>query len=245
MRAPRHGDDENVARMRQVRNGARLAARHLEKALYAEPTRRFVQQAFGALRREPKVFGETFPFKLPPFLAELQIPSAWRTSAALIFEQRRAVVLVIGGSDAGKRFLSLLRRGAEVAIVSADVGQPGFGPPAAVTLACLAYPVDFATLSPAAYFFVGSANPIGRLLPLVVGTANLVREASASFVIVDTTGLIQGAGRVLKNYKIEALRPDVIVALERQNELASTTAAARHAWIVRLEPSRGALQKRL
>jgi polynucleotide 5'-hydroxyl-kinase GRC3/NOL9 len=45
---------------------------------------------------------------------------------------------------------------------------------------------------------------------------------------------------VLKNYKIEAVRPDVIVAVERRNELAPIRVANRHVPIIKVEPSRKA-----
>jgi len=93
---------------------------------------------------------------------------------------------------------------------------------------------------PAAYYFVGSTGPIGRFLPLVIGTATLAREARAAFVIIDTTGLVHESGRILKNYKIDAVRPDVVVALERRNELAPMRGANRHVPSIKIKPSRKA-----
>jgi polynucleotide 5'-hydroxyl-kinase GRC3/NOL9 len=75
---------------------------------------------------------------------------------------------------------------------------------------------------------------------LVIGTASLASEARAAFVVIDTTGLVHASGRVLKNYKIDAVRPDVIVVVERRNELAAIRAANRHVPIIRIEPSRKA-----
>jgi len=177
---------------------------------------------------------------------KLDIPQEWKAAAAEIFERHLCTVLVIGGSAVGKssfcRYLAeaLLARHADVAFVDADVGQSNLGPPAAVTLGYPTSPVDFSTVPPAANYFVGSTGPIGRFLPLVIGTANLAREARAAFVIVDTTGLVHESGRVLKNYKIEAVRPDVIVAVERRSELASIRMANRHVPIIKIEPSRRA-----
>jgi len=174
------------------------------------------------------------------------VPQEWETAAAEIFERRLQTVLVIGGSSAGKssfcRYLAeaLLARQAEVAVVDADIGQSSLGPPAMVTLGYVTTPVDFSTVSPAAFYFVGSTGPMGRFLPLVIGTASLVRAARAVFVIIDTTGLVHGSGRVLKNYKIEAVRPDVIVAVERRNELAPIRMANRHVPTIKIEPSRKA-----
>jgi polynucleotide 5'-hydroxyl-kinase GRC3/NOL9 len=74
----------------------------------------------------------------------------------------------------------------------------------------------------------------------VIGTAGLAREARAAFVIIDTTGLVHESGRVLKNYKIEAVRPDAIVLVERRSELAAIRMANRHIPTLRIEPSRKA-----
>jgi polynucleotide 5'-hydroxyl-kinase GRC3/NOL9 len=177
---------------------------------------------------------------------KLHIPAAWEAAAAEIFERRLRTVLVIGGAAIGKtsfcRYLmeSLLARATEVAFVDADIGQSNLGPPATVTLGYPISPLDFSAVQPAGYYFVGSTGPIGRFLPLVIGTANLAHEAHAAFVVIDTTGLVHGSGRVLKNYKIDAVRPDVIVAVERRNELASIRMANRHVPIIKIEPSRKA-----
>lgn len=180
--------------------------------------------------------------------SRLDVPPAWEAAAEEILERARCIVLAIGASGVGKssfcRYLAeALARKGDVAIVDADIGQSNLGPPATVSLAYASARVDFSALSPAAHFFVGSTNPMGRLLPLVIGTANLAREAGTPFIIIDTTGLIHETGRVLKNYKIEAVRPDAIVAIERGNELAPIRAANRHAHIIRLKPSRAARPK--
>ncbi len=174
---------------------------------------------------------------------KLHVPAEWEVAATKIFERRLRTILVIGDSAVGKssfcRYLAnaLLARQAEVAFVDADIGQSNLGPPAAVTLGYLTSPVDFSAVSPSGYYFVGSTGPIGRFLPLVIGTANLAREARGTFVIVDTTGLVHGSGRILKGYKIEAVRPDVIVAIERRNELAPIRMSNQHVPIITVRPS--------
>lgn len=177
---------------------------------------------------------------------KLHVPPEWQAAASEIFERGLRTILVIGGSAVGKssfcRYLTetLLAQAAEVAFVDADIGQSNIGPPAAVTLGYPEAPVDFSTVTPAAHYFVGSTGPVGRFLPLVIGTASLAREARAAFVVIDTTGLVHDSGRVLKNYKIEAVRPDAIVSLERRNELAPIRMANRHVPIFKIEPSRKA-----
>ena len=174
---------------------------------------------------------------------KLHVSAEWEATAGEIFERRLRTILVIGGSAVGKssfcRYLAdvLLARQAVVAFVDADIGQSNLGPPAAVTLGYPVAPVDFSAIAPSGYYFVGSTGPIGRFLPLVIGTASLAREARGDFVIIDTTGLVHESGRVLKTYKIEAVRPDVIVAVERRSELAPICMANRHRPIIRIEPS--------
>jgi polynucleotide 5'-hydroxyl-kinase GRC3/NOL9 len=160
-------------------------------------------------------------------MMDLHIPMAWRQHAAAILETKPRGILVFGGCDTGKssfcRFLTteLLAAGHGVAIVDADLGQKVVGPPASVTLGRVMDGGEHWTASLQTLYFVGSTSPVGRMLPLIVGMARLVAAADATFVIVDTTGYIEGAGRVLKGYEIEAVRPDLIVAIEKRGELAS------------------------
>jgi len=177
---------------------------------------------------------------------KVDIPQEWQAAASEIFERRLRTVLVIGGVAVGKssfcRYLTeaLLARRADVAYVDADIGQSNLGPPAVVTLGYPVLPVDFSTVPAAAYYFVGSTSPIGRFLPLIIGTATLAQQPQAAFIIIDTTGLVHESGRILKNYKIDAVQPNVIVALERRNELAPIRMVNRHVPIIRIEPSRKA-----
>jgi polynucleotide 5'-hydroxyl-kinase GRC3/NOL9 len=179
-------------------------------------------------------------------VAGLHIPEAWRQSAATILEERLRTVLVLGRSDAGKssyaRFLAreLAEAGERVAIVDADIGQKSIGPPTTVTLAHIAGAGDPWPPAPEAFYFVGSPDPVGRMLPLVVGAARLAGATDAPFVVVDTTGYVEGAGRVLKAYKIEAVRPDLVVAIEKRGELELILRPYRTYRSIRLRPSRKA-----
>lgn len=152
-------------------------------------------------------------------------------------------VLIIGHVDTGKSticaFLSrqLLAAHFTVAIVDADIGQKDIGPPTTITMGYPTRTQALADLQPAALYFVGTVSPAKRLLPMVVGCKQLVDAARSDFVLINTTGFIHGAGRVLKHYKIEALQPDIIVALEHNAELHAITHAYRNYRIKRLRPS--------
>ena len=153
---------------------------------------------------------------------------------ALVEETARTkrTVVLLGGIDSGKSTLarSMLRAalgaGRPSAYLDADVGQKTVGPPATVTLRMLRSPDELAseTLAIAdAMSFVGSTTPDGHLLSVVTAVARLyqrARDEGAEFVAVDTSGLVSGVyGQILKYHKIELLRPDLVVGLQRGEEL--------------------------
>ncbi|HEX9376254.1 MAG TPA: Clp1/GlmU family protein [Actinomycetota bacterium] len=144
---------------------------------------------------------------------------------------KRTVVL-FGGLDSGKTTLSktLIRAGLAAgrspAYLDADPGQKSVGPPTTVGLRMISSDADLEpdSLSTAdAQVFVGATTPQGNLLPLVTGAARLQAmafERGADFVVVDTSGLVSGVyGQLLKYHKVESLRPELVVGLQRGEEL--------------------------
>lgn len=142
-------------------------------------------------------------------------------------------MLFLGGLDAGKSTLARavaahgLSLGRAVAYLDADVGQKTVGPPATVGLKHIRTPDDL-TLERLAeadlLAFVGSTSPQGFLLPLVAGLSrlhHLARREGAELVVVDTSGPISGIyGQLAKYHTVELLVPDLIVGLQRGEELA-------------------------
>lgn len=179
----------------------------------------------------------------------IDIPAVWEWSASQIEAHRWRKVLVMGDVDRGKStycdFLSqhLLTAGFRVAVVDTDVGQKHIGPPATLTLGYPAPAQPLADVRPVAWYFIGAVNPVGHLLPMVVGTRQLVDTARGAFVLMNTTGFIRGVGRILKSYKIEAVQPDVIVAIAQGSELQPIIRAYRNYRILRLPPSPRAVVK--
>jgi polynucleotide 5'-hydroxyl-kinase GRC3/NOL9 len=141
-------------------------------------------------------------------------------------------VLFVGGLDAGKSTLArataayALRRGRTVAYLDADVAQKTVGPPATVGLKHVRDADDLTLdrLSEAdALGFVGSTSPQGHVLPLVGALSRLRdrgRAEGADLIVVDTSALVSGIwGQLVKYYKVDMLQPDLVVGLQRGEEL--------------------------
>jgi polynucleotide 5'-kinase involved in rRNA processing len=144
----------------------------------------------------------------------------------------RGITMLVGGLDTGKSTLArriaraVLDEGLTAAILDADIGQSSVGPPSTVGLKLVRDPADLepdALARADALAFVGTTSPQGHLLPLVSGSRLLLdhaRAQGADMVVVDTTGLVSGVfGQILKFQKIGLLRPDLVVGLERGEEL--------------------------
>ncbi len=142
-------------------------------------------------------------------------------------------VLFVGGLDAGKSTLAravaayAVSLGRSVAYLDGDLGQKTVGPPGTVGLKRIGSTDDltFERLATAdALAFVGSTSPQSHLLPLVTGMARLRDRAladGADLVVIDTSGLVSGIyGQLVKYHKVELLRPDLVVGLQRGEELA-------------------------
>ncbi len=161
--------------------------------------------------------------------SELEILPEWVRAAERVLGQPGIVVL-LGAPDSGKTTLGRIlteiwtTAGRTVGLVDGDIGQSSIGPPATVGLAIISpnHPLT-PPPSPLTMYFVGSTSPPGHFLPLILGTQSLVQTAitqGAEIVLVDTTGLIGGAvAASLKWHKLQALRPQHVLALQREAEL--------------------------
>ncbi len=138
-------------------------------------------------------------------------------------------VLVLGGTDSGKTTLvrvlwqELGKHLEAIALLDTDPGQGFTGPPSTLTLTVRKQCSAGVTLARRRYF-IGNTSPRGHMLPMLAGTARLHQEAckqNVPLLLVDTCGFVswEGGGVVLKNHKIECLRPSWILALQKEDEL--------------------------
>jgi len=165
---------------------------------------------------------------------ELIIPPAWEELRDLLADRGTGVVYVLGPTDTGKstlcRFLVGNLAGPEpAAYLDADTGQSTIGPPATIGLVfCAGKPVR---LTRTFLRFVGSTSPQGHMLQHLVSTARLLdiaREQGVCPVIIDSPGWV--GGPVAEEFQvrmIDLLRPDILVAIQKERELEGILANFR------------------
>jgi len=158
------------------------------------------------------------------------IPNSWREAARELLNSRKFKALVIGDIDVGKSSFTLYisnilsSNNLKVGIIDSDIGQSDIGPPGTIGLGILKKPVySYSDIKLYDAYFIGDKTPSGHLLPMVIGTMDMVNKAfkyGVDGVVINTTGLVYGGiGRALKKYKIEAIKPSHIYVIMRENEL--------------------------
>ncbi len=138
------------------------------------------------------------------------------------------VCLLLGAADTGKTSLVLALANAlsvqkPVGIVDADIGQSHIGPPTTVGCAIASAPVDdLSGLAPLAIAFVGDVTPVGHLLQFTgaLWQCLVCLEPTVDTILIDTPGLVSGGAASALWWTVHRMvRPDVILAVQRGNEL--------------------------
>lgn len=139
------------------------------------------------------------------------------------------VTMLIGGLDTGKTTVAMdavrnaLAAGHRPVLVDADIGISTVGPPACVGLKVFQGEQDLEDRhTPDALHFVGAITSSRLVLQQVVATAVMVEQARhlGDVIIVDTTAVAAGvSGETLKYHKAELCRPDLVIALQRGEEM--------------------------
>jgi polynucleotide 5'-kinase involved in rRNA processing len=139
------------------------------------------------------------------------------------------VTMLIGGLDTGKTTMAIdavryaLAAGHRAVLVDADIGISTVGPPACVGLKVFESENDLESVNgPDALHFVGAITASRLVLQQVVATAVMVERARSlgDVIIVDTTAVAAGvSGETLKYHKAELCRPDLVIALQRGEEM--------------------------
>jgi len=162
-----------------------------------------------------------------------QLPPDWADDVIKNLLQRKLLLgkicLVLGASDTGKTtFVEILAKhliqNDLVAIVDVDTGQSHIGPPSTVGWTLIdKQDVDISKLPAKGISFVGDVTPTGHLLQLTSAITQCVELASkaAKVIIIDTPGFIAGPAAQILWWTIQRiLRPGLIIAVQKQNELS-------------------------
>jgi polynucleotide 5'-kinase involved in rRNA processing len=136
-------------------------------------------------------------------------------------------ILFIGGTDTGKTTLikdiaNFLYEKEDVYIFDCDIGQSHVGPPATIGYAKVENKIENFYLNPEKFYFVGSITPSSAIIEFITGIIKIDRylNEKRGKILIDTTGYIKDEIALsLKINKIEILRPDFVILLEKENEL--------------------------
>jgi len=209
----------------QVRNNSRIVIREGKRLPFAVEETGELNVSLGVAGSVEEVEGST-------------IPSSWIEAFETLrnLQKRPVVVMVIGGVDSGKTSFCtylinrLVNEKCSVSVLDEDMGQSDIGPPCTIAYAHVAKPVtDLFNLEGENAFFVGATSPSDAADMTVDGTAFLIAEilgrGKTDFVFVNTDGWAEGEEAVeFKSRLANALRPNVIFCLQRQDELPSLCA---------------------
>ncbi|MGQ3686383.1 MAG: Clp1/GlmU family protein [Candidatus Loosdrechtia sp.] len=157
------------------------------------------------------------------------IPPEWKQAAEKI-KYNTKICIVLGRTDSGKSTLCKFlvhhwtSSGIRVGYVDSDLGQSTIGQPATVAVKIFSNPPKpDEYLHFTSFHFVGNTSPEGFLLQTLHAiklTVEKSHQYGAEITLVDTTGFVDGpVARILKLYKIEMLKPQWIIALQKKEEI--------------------------
>ena len=164
---------------------------------------------------------------------------------------RARVIFAIGSRDCGKTtFITklaneLFRQGFSVGVIDSDVGQSDIGPPTTIGFGIVdAELKTLGSVEAQQLYFVGSVTPRGHFPAMLLGSRKLLDHAldcDLQKILIDSTGFISGQdGRILKQQKIQALHPDLLISLQAREEcehILNAYAFLETPEILRLTPS--------
>ena len=154
-------------------------------------------------------------------------PRIWLKHAHEIM-QKKGTVMILGAPDTGKTTFATflvnqaLEKGILPAIIDSDIGQSDIGPPATIGLAFPTQTIGrLSDIEADEFYFIGTTS-VHHVCDMVIGLCHLVKKARerSELVIIDTCGYVHGElGRRLKHTKLQAIRPDIVAALQKREEL--------------------------
>lgn len=167
------------------------------------------------------------------------VPVSWETASEEIVSMRKPnTVMVMGEVDSGKTSFCVylvnkaLKRKLKVAVIDGDLGQSDIGPPSTIGFCHIRSLVrDLFELEAENAYFVGVTSPssvISKVIDKLTSLKNTVLGTDVDFLILNTDGWVDGEDAI--KYKTELTRrvaPDVVVGIQRENELAPILSALK------------------
>lgn len=158
----------------------------------------------------------------------------------------RGISMIIGATDSGKSSLlkyllrTLLRKKLIVSFVDSDIGQSSLGLPGTICMKTFYHEHDFNKFIFKKMSFVGTVNPAMNMSAVISITGKMTKICAekSDITLIDTSGLISGEiGKSLKILKIKTVKPDLIIALQREKELEHILVSANEFHIQRIPVS--------
>jgi len=178
------------------------------------------------------------------------IPESWNKplEAILSMQKKPVVVLLLGKTDSGKSSYctylvnKLVNEKCRVALLDGDLGQSDIGPSGTVGYAVTSKPIpELYNLKLHNAFFVGVTSPINAMAKTIEGLAAMkaeILQRPIDFVVVNTDGWVTGDVAVsYKTQLVEALKPDIIVGVQVEDELRPLVAYLDNTAVILVEPS--------
>jgi len=146
-----------------------------------------------------------------------------------IFRKKIKKILFIGDTDTGKTTLlkkiakTLISQKIPVSIVDCDIGQSFIGPPTTISFIKLKKKVYNFFPFPEKFYFTGVISPADNIVSFLGGIermSKICKERNNGKILIDTTGYIKDKFAIeVKIHKIEIFSPDLIILLEKKDEL--------------------------
>lgn len=152
-------------------------------------------------------------------------------------------IFILGGADTGKTtliecILEILLGSYSIGIVDCDMGQSHIGPPTTAGWAKVREFNSWEELRLEDFYFVGSLSPSGNIQRTLEGIRFIFGKAKEKTdkVILDTTGYVSGFEAMdFKIRKIELIQPDLILVLQREDELEDIIGNLKDRLIFRMD----------
>jgi len=149
------------------------------------------------------------------------IPESWKSVVNLLADSGKAIILIIGPSDAGKSSLctyilnSLIIRRREVRVLDADIGQADIGPPTTLASSAPTTPrPSLIQLEPERMLFVGHVTPSFVQEEMFQGIKRMLSSDRRGITIVNTDGWVyEDAAILYKKRLISIVNPDHLVGI--------------------------------